>query len=60
MLMNSQVAGNVTKMPAKELNSVALNFFAARTVYTLLYITIKNNVLAYVGDISFLIDKEVC
>ncbi|CZT22834.1 uncharacterized protein RCC_08540 [Ramularia collo-cygni] len=43
----AMVAGNVAKLPAKDLNSAALNFFVARTVYTALYITVKNDVVAF-------------
>ena len=34
-------------MPAKDLNSVALSFFAARALYMGLYMTVKNDTLAY-------------
>lgn len=40
------VAGNVAQLPAKDLNSMALSFFAARTLYIGLYLGIKNDTLA--------------
>ena len=42
-----QVAGNVAKLPAEDLNSVALSFFAARTLYLGLYMGVKSDTLAY-------------
>ena len=42
-----QVAGNIAKMPAEDLNSTALSFFVARTMYIGLYMAIKNDTLAY-------------
>ncbi|KAK3051801.1 hypothetical protein LTR09_007101 [Extremus antarcticus] len=43
----AMVAGNVAQLPAKDLNSVALSFFAARTLYMGLYMSIKSDTLAY-------------
>lgn len=42
-----QLAGNYANLPAKDLNSTALSFFAARTLYMGLYMGIKSNVLSY-------------
>ena len=45
-LRGSQVAGNVAGLPAKDMNSMALSFFAARTLYMGLYMSIKSDTLA--------------
>ena len=45
----AMVAGNVAGLEAADLNNVALSFFTARTLYTALYIGVKNDVLAYVS-----------
>lgn len=42
-----QIAGNVAGLPAKDMNSMALSFFTARTVYMGLYMAIKSDTLAY-------------
>ncbi|KAK3686489.1 hypothetical protein LTR37_019774 [Vermiconidia calcicola] len=43
----SMIAGNVAQLPAKDMNSMAFSFFAARALYMAAYITITNNTLAY-------------
>jgi hypothetical protein len=44
----SQLAGNITHLPASDLNNTALSFFTARTLYMALYLGIKSeNGLAY-------------
>ena len=43
------LAGNVAKLPAEDLSSVAWSFFTARVVYMGLYLGVKNDVLAYVS-----------
>lgn len=49
------LAGNVAKLPAEDLSSVAWSFFTARVVYMGLYLGIKNDVLAYVS-----VDDDCC
>ena len=44
----SQLAGNISRLPASDLNNAALSFFTARTLYMALYLGIKGeNGLAY-------------
>lgn len=45
-LTRLQIAGNVAKLPAEDLNSAAMSFLVARTLYIGLYMGIKNNGLA--------------
>jgi hypothetical protein len=43
-----QLAGNITHLPASDLNNTALSFFTARTLYMALYLGVKSeNGLAY-------------
>jgi len=45
---SSQLAGNMSHLPASELNNAALSFFTARTLYMALYLGVKSeNGLAY-------------
>ena len=37
----------MAKLPAKDLNSAAMSFFVARTLYMGLYMTTKNEILSY-------------
>ncbi|EME49314.1 hypothetical protein DOTSEDRAFT_163595 [Dothistroma septosporum NZE10] len=41
------IAGNVAGVGAEDLNADSLSFLTARTLYTALYIGVKNDVLAY-------------
>ena len=41
------LAGNAAQLSAKDMNSMALSFLAARTLYIGLYLGIKSNTLAY-------------
>ncbi|KAK5167030.1 uncharacterized protein LTR77_007759 [Saxophila tyrrhenica] len=43
----AMVAGNVAQLPARDMNSMALSFFAARTLYMGLYLAVKSDTLAY-------------
>ncbi|KAK4891969.1 hypothetical protein LTR27_009496 [Elasticomyces elasticus] len=42
-----QLAGNATKLPAEDLNTMALTFLGARALYMACYMTIKSDVVAY-------------
>jgi uncharacterized MAPEG superfamily protein len=43
-----QLAGNITHLSASDLNSTAMSFFTARTLYMALYLGVKSeNGLAY-------------
>lgn len=41
------LAGNVAKLPANDMNNMALSFLAARTLYMAVYMGVKNDALAY-------------
>jgi hypothetical protein len=40
-------------LPAKDLNSMALGFFGARTLYVALYLSIKSDKLAYARTAAY-------
>lgn len=42
-----QIAGNVAQLPAEDMNAICMSFFAARTIYTGIYMAIKSDTLAY-------------
>jgi uncharacterized MAPEG superfamily protein len=47
-VVSSQLAGNMSHLPASDMNNTALSFFTARTLYMALYLGIKSeNGLAY-------------
>ncbi|KAK3615046.1 hypothetical protein LTR56_026836 [Elasticomyces elasticus] len=41
------LAGNAAKLPAEDLNSMALTFLSTRALYMACYMTIKSDVVAY-------------
>jgi len=43
----SVLAGNMAKLPAGDMNNMALSFMAARILYVGMYMGIRNNTLAY-------------
>ncbi|KAI7551815.1 hypothetical protein KC331_g2308 [Hortaea werneckii] len=46
-LNSMELAGNMSKLPSKDLNNAALSFLGARTLYMTLYTTISHDVLAF-------------
>ncbi|KAI9792338.1 MAG: hypothetical protein M1833_001109 [Piccolia ochrophora] len=44
----AMIAGNVVKLPAQELNTIAAEYIGARVLYTLLYIGVRSEPLSFV------------
>lgn len=47
MFYVSQLAGNIAKLPAKDLNYMALDYLAARVLYTAVYMGVKSEIGSY-------------
>lgn len=47
LFATAMIAGNAAHLPAKDLNTAAVTFLAARTVYMGLYMGIKSDALAF-------------
>ncbi len=42
-----QIAGNVAKVPSKELNKIAAEYIGVRILYTTLYMTVRSEAASY-------------
>lgn len=43
----AQIAGNVAKLPAQDLNNAAWTFIGTRMLYMALYMSVKSDLLSY-------------